>query len=464
MLNQVIQELSRFLGITFEEAKQRVENYNIGIAAQKWGESNPQTKEQVEKFYQDADHYLYELIPWNYISEDFNKRVSSLFFYHNKNILELGAGIGSLSIALAYAGNQVTYYDISEKLQAFALQRFQDRQLNIPIVKSLTGLREFDIVVAIDFFEHIHKDTLPNLLKEIAGILKDGGFLYHRSNFGQQDIFPMHFDHSSYFIKMAKDAGLNLRENKDLVKGGESQGVQIGIPIRGDMGDNIFYSFIGLKKPLGTKLTKIKGVNVDKARNEIVRKLEKDWLFFMDSDQTFHPDTLNRLLSWDLPIVSGVYFKTPGQPIPHIYKYVYKDDAHLYISKVKEVGDFLIRYKDELSKADQAMILPAKREDLIECDGVGGGCLLVHRRVFEAIKDPWFECAKGTVAGEDFDFSRKVQMAGFKIFADPGVLCGHEQKDITGHQHFLHWVDPEKYPYPWGEQKEETEVKDGNIR
>ena len=451
MLSQVIQELARFLGITVEEAKQRVEEYNVGIAAQKWVNENPKTVKQVTNFYQDADHYLYELIPWNYISDEFNRKVSPLFFYHNKKILELGAGIGSLCIALEYAGNQTTYCDISDRLSAFALQRFQDRSFNIPIVKDLTGLRDFDIVVGIDFFEHIHPDALPKLLKEIAAVLKDDGFLYHRSNWKQQDIFPMHFDHSPYFNKLAKDAGLNLRENGDLVKSGESQGIQIGMPIRGDMGDHLFYSFLGLKKPLGTKLTKIKDVDIGLARNEIVRSLEKDWLFFMDSDQTFHPETLNRLLSWGLPIVSGVYFKSPGEPIPHVYKYVYQDESHLYISKAKEVAIYLERYKDELKDAPLATILPARREDLIECDGVGCGCLLIHRRVFEAIEDPWFVCKNNLHMGEDFDFCRKVQTAGFKIYADPGVLCGHEQRDLVGHKHFMCWADPEHNEYPWEE-------------
>ena len=461
MLNQVTQELARFLDISFGEAKRRIGGYTTGIAARQWAEANPKTMEEVERFYRDADHYLYELIPWNYISDEFNKRVSPLFFYHNKKILELGAGIGSLCIALQYAGNQTTYCDISDKLSAFAQQRFQDRGFDIPIVKDLIGLKDYDMVVAIDFFEHIHKDALPGLLKEIAAILKDGGFLYHRSNFKQQDIFPMHFDHSEYFLKMAKDAGLSLRDNKDLVKSAESQGIQIGIPVCGDLKDNIFYSFLGLKKPLGTKLTKIKDVDVGMARNAIVRCLEKDRLFFMDSDQTFHPDTLNRLLSWDLPIVSGIYFKSPGEPIPHVYKYVWQGEQHLYISKAKEIAAYLERYKEELKVAPPATILPARREDLIECDGVGGGCLLVHRRVFEAIGDPWFVCAKDFHIGEDFDFCRKAQTAGFKIYADPGVLCGHEQKDLTGHKHFMCWADPEHNEYPWIEN---TEVKDGNIR
>jgi 2-polyprenyl-3-methyl-5-hydroxy-6-metoxy-1,4-benzoquinol methylase len=470
LLEQVIRELAHFLNISYEEAKRRVENYNLADAARKWDEARPANVKEVEKFYKESDHYLYELIPWNY-GDEFNKRVSPLFFYHNKKILEIGAGIGSLCIALQYAGNQTTYCDIADTLTAFARQRFQDRGFNIPTIKTLTGQRDYDMVVAIDFFEHIHKDALPGLLKEIAAVLKDGGFLYHRSTFNQQDIFPMHYDHSAYFIKMAKDAGLNLRDNHDLVKGGESQGIQIGIPIRGDMGDNIFYSFLGLKKPLGTKLTKVKSAGVDIARNEIIRKLEKDWLFFMDSDQTFHPDTLNRLLSWNLPVVSGLYFKSPGEPVPHVYRYAWQGDVHLYISMAKEVMNYLVRYKDDLEKAPQATILPAHKEDLIECDGVGGGCLLIHRRVLEAIKDPWFKCNEGAPAGEDFDFCRKVQAAGFKIFVDPGVICGHEQRDITGANHFLCWADPEKFGYPWGEAEitnkdsstgDKTEVTNGS--
>ena len=453
MINQVIQELARFLGLTFEETKQRVEDYNVGVMARDWDDSPPDVPEDVENFYKRIDHYLYELIPWNYANDVFNNRVAPLFFYHNRKILELGAGIGSLSIALQYAGNQMTYCDINPTLQDFSRQRFQDRGFDIPIVDSMIGLCDFDMVVAIDFFEHIHPDTLPGMLKEVAAVLKDKGFLYHRSNFGQQDIFPMHYDHSAYFNKLAKDAGLSLRENGDLTKDNESVGVQIGIPVVGDLKDSIFYSFIGLKKPPGSKLTKVRDVDVGLARNEIVRCLEKDWLFFMDSDQTFPPEALNRLLSWNLPIMSGIYFKSPGNPIPHIYNYSYKQDAPLYISKAKEVAVYLERYKEELSKAPAATIIPARREDLIECDGVGGGCLLVHRRVFEAIGDPWFECAKNLHMGEDFDFCRKAQSAGFKIYADPGVLCGHEQKDVIGHQHFLCWADPEHFPYPWGEEE-----------
>jgi len=454
-MEDAIRELSRFLDISLEEANKRVEEYNVGMAGEAWNKASPKTKEDVDQFYRDNDYYFYELIPWNYASPVYHQRVEPLFSYHRQKILELGAGIGSLCIALTYAGNQVTYCDISDRLCEFTKQRFEDRGFAIPIVQGLRTVRDFDIVVGIEFFEHIHPDRLPSLLKEIASVLKDGGFLYHRTNFGQQDIFPMHYDHSAYFDKLAKEVGLNLRGNGDLVKGGEARGIQIGIPIIGDMSDAIFYSFLSLRKPPGTKLTKVRGQGADMARNTIIRALEKDWLFFMDSDQTFHPETLMRLLSWELPIVSGLYFKSPGKPVPHAYKYAWQDGGHLYIGLVDEVFRFLSRYKDKLIGDPPATILPAQREDLIECDGLGAGCLLVHRRVFEAIEDPWFKYSDKSALGEDFDFCRKAQAAGFKIYIDPGVICGHQEKALVGHQQFLNWVSTagkeSEFPYPWGE-------------
>ncbi len=173
------------------------------MAAEKWDKKKPTTPDEVTQFYKDEDFYLYELIPWNYNNPVYKQRIEPLLKYHNKQILEIGAGIGSLCISLAYAGNKVTYCDISDTLSKFAKQRFDERGLTIPIVHDLKGLKDFDIVVANDLFEHIHKDALPGLLKEIHNVLYDEGFLYHRSNFGQQDIFPMHYNHAEYFNQMA---------------------------------------------------------------------------------------------------------------------------------------------------------------------------------------------------------------------------------------------------------------------
>jgi len=461
-----VRELARFLNISYEETLQRVRGYTVKVAAEKWAAASPKSAEDVDRFYRNqGDYYLYELIPWNYENDVYKSWNAPLLSYRGRKILEIGAGIGTLCIQLAYAGNDVTYCDINPKLRAFAEMRFKERGLHIPVVSDLKGLRDFDIVVANDFFEHIHKDKLPGLLRNIARCLKDRGFVYHRSNFKQQDIFPMHFDHSEYFIKMARDAGLEERANGDLVKGGESKGVHVGVPCLGEIPDEWFYSFVGLQKPSSLKLTKISNRPADVARNEIIAQLEKDWLFLMDADQTFAPETLQKLLSWDLPIVSGLYFKSPGAPYPHCYQYAYKtgktettEDAHYYAPIIGPIHNFLMKHKDKLPGDRGAVVLPSTREDLIECDGIGGGCILVHRRVLDAIEPPWFQYNPGTYIGEDFYFSRKVQAAGFKIFVDPGVICGHKAKGVITSEHFLNFIttqnkkDENVYPYPWGER------------
>jgi SAM-dependent methyltransferase len=461
-LETVIRELARFLDVSYDEALKRVKEYNLLSAAEKWEKKHPVSAGEVEEFYRTEDFYLYELIPWNYGNNPvYTARVAPLLHYRNRDILELGAGIGSLCIALAYADNRPVYCDISERLTAFARQRFQDRQLNIPIVKDMSGIADVDIVVANDFFEHIHKDALPKMLKEIASVLKDGGFLYARSNFKQQELYPMHFDHSEYFNKMASDAGLKLRTNGDYEKGGHSNGVQIGVPIAGPVEDELFFSLIGLIKPPETIITKVRDMAVDVARNKIVSRLEKDWIFFMDSDQTFPPETLTRLLSWDLPVVSGLYFKTPGLPVPHCYKYAWEKggkteefNEHSYMALIGTIQEYLSKFGDKIKKGEPTALIPASRADLIECDGIGGGCLLVHKRVFEAIEPPYFKCSPNSNLGEDFYFCRKVQEAGFKIFVDPGIICGHRAKGLIGYRHFLNWIAnaPRKdieWAYPW---------------
>jgi len=220
------------------------------------------------------------------------------------------------------------------------------------------------------------------------------------------------------------------------------EGVQIGMPVVGDLPDEGFYSLISLIKPKGSKLNKVTNLPVDIARNHMVNQLDKEWLFMFDADETIPPQTLMRLLSWNLPIVSGVVFIAHiNRPIPAIYQYdSRKQGRHYYKSKITELEYYLARHKDEQS-AELSVVLPATRDELIECDVVGCGCILIHRSVFEAIKPPYFVLNSGNrAAGEDFSFCRKATRAGFKIYADPGVLCGHRPKQLIGYQYFLSWV------------------------
>jgi len=450
-METTVQELARFLGEDVDDVKQKVMQYHPRQLAEEWKAAPHESADDVREFYKGAQSYLYELVAWNHTPQFFD-RIQPLLHYRERKILEIGAGNGSLCISLALNGNKVTYCDISERLFEFAAQRFHDRLLPIEMVKSLKGQRGFDMVVAIDFFEHVHKDALPGLLKEITACLKDGGFLYHRSNFGQQGLFPMHFDHSAYFEEMALGAGLVSRPGGDLVKQKESKGVQISIPVRGhEHKASLTRDIMALDCPPHARIVTCEDYPVDIARNKLVKQLNRDWLFFMDADQTFHPDTLKRLMQWNMNIVSGITFKRVGEPIPMVYQYRYEvGQGHYYLPMVKEIGEYLTKFKEELKDKTGAIVGPPFA--LLECDGVSTGCLLIHRRVFDAIEEPWFECDPGTKGGEDFNFCRKAQEAGFKIYADPSVMTGHYSEYVRGFEHFNCWAD--KAPFPWGAEED----------
>lgn len=445
-------ELAYFLGISETEAQRKVNNYIPAQHAKAWADIKEHTPAALEEFYRKDKDYIYDLVKWNDMPA-FKARVEPLMAYRNKKILEIGAGVGALCIALALNGNDVTYYDINELNKEFAVKRFADRLLSIKVVDSLNGLRDYDMVVAIDTMEHIHPEILKPLLKNIYGILNDNGFFYHRSNFGQQKQYPMHYDHNDIINKYAQEIGFIVLPNGDYGKAKKTKGINIGIPIRGnEINVETFKSILNMDFPIGSTVTIIKEHPVDLARNEIVKKIDRDWLLFLDSDQIFPAGVAARLMSWNKEIISGLVFKRGGYPVPMAYKYRYQvDKGHYYEPLNMEVGGYLEQHKDLWWNASKGAIILPPAQGLLECDGVPCGCLLVHRRVFEAIPEPWFECAPGKRFGEDFDFCRKVQKAGFKIYVDPSVVCGHIETHYRGAVDYWTWSMKEPYPIKEGD-------------
>ena len=97
--------------------------------------------------------------------------------------------------------------------------------------------------------------------------------------------------------------------------------------------------------------------------------------------------------------------------------------------------------------------------DLLAVDVVGSGCIMIKRRVLEAIKAPWTiemnEFGEATY-GTDFAFCRRAKAAGFEIFTTPKMVCEHikpiglldiqSYDDSDGRD-----VIAGKYNIPWGE-------------
>lgn len=148
-------------------------------------------------------------------------------------------------------------------------------------------------------------------------------------------------------------------------------------------------------------------IPLDLSRNNIVNMAKKencDYLFFIDSDIIIGEGQLDRLLSHNKDIISGVYYKrsSPYEPLPR-----------------KRVAENLY------------CAIELEGDNLIEVDGIGTGCFLVKMDIFDRIDYPWFEFKYYQKNGEwgqvseDISFCQKLENIGVKIYCDPIVQCPH---------------------------------------
>ena len=150
------------------------------------------------------------------------------------------------------------------------------------------------------------------------------------------------------------------------------------------------------------------GYNIDQVRNLIADWVVKgyDYLFSVDSDIAFPPDTLKKLLAHDVDIVSGLYIqRKPGQHILEIYE------------RNSQGGVTNVAYEKIANQA------------LVEIAGCGFGCVLVKGEVMRSMEYPHFKYHSAIdhadTISEDVYFCRQALNRGFKIFADTTVKCRH---------------------------------------
>ena len=215
------------------------------------------------------------------------------------------------------------------------------------------------------------------------------------------------------------------------------------------------------------------GALVEKARNESVRMMLRNghgWLCFIDGDTTFEPNSLVAPPDQRPGLLQAAY-----GVVPH---------ADAMGGWVPLRGDLALPTIDTgtgtwESHYPGSGILPVMR--------TGGAFLLVKRHVFEALKDPWFRMrvparamdfmaefdnwcrikfngqnpfreygdywAKAEKAaiddpsivvenfvpvevGEDSGFCDRAKLAGFNIFVNTDIVCGHvDPKVLTWHDH-----------------------------
>lgn len=179
---------------------------------------------------------------------------------------------------------------------------------------------------------------------------------------------------------------------------------------------------MGLLLPVGSRYGFHTGCYVVDSCNRAVASIQpqEDWIMFMGDDHVFPPNLALQLLSKmykdDLDVIVPVCFKREFPPTPVLYKYG---------EPVKGAEMSKYAYDENTNQFLYPINLNAfPGGGLIEVDGAGSAGMIVRRRVLEAIEPPWFRLGVGHW-GEDLDFCRRTQEAGFKIHADLDMSLGH---------------------------------------
>ena len=172
-----------------------------------------------------------------------------------------------------------------------------------------------------------------------------------------------------------------------------------------------------------------------RSRNLVVKtyldNTTSEWLLMVDSDERLSVDTWLKLIDSahhiERPVMSGLVFAAffdnddNLRPIPTIYKM-------------------------DMEKGLTAIDAYPKNQ-ILEVDAVGTGCLLIHRSVLLDMqknatpnqgKDwAWFVegAIEGTYFGEDLLFSKRLKSLGFSIHAHTGAILQHRKEFWLDERH-----------------------------
>jgi len=186
--------------------------------------------------------------------------------------------------------------------------------------------------------------------------------------------------------------------------------------------------------PFGVAPKETGAAHIHAGRNELARVTlaqdAADWLLMVDADMGFAPNLVESLLvsakSNGLSIIGGLAFAQKSDGSAPLYARRYRCVPTLY--RMAETDD----------EIGFVPMFDYGRDQLVEVDGTGAACLMVHRNVFASIEAEhgprWFDpidVPKGkhgrTQFGEDLSFSLRAKAAGFSIAVDTSIKTTHDK-------------------------------------
>ncbi|MFJ8743424.1 hypothetical protein ACIRL2_29115 [Embleya sp. NPDC127516] len=172
------------------------------------------------------------------------------------------------------------------------------------------------------------------------------------------------------------------------------------------------------------------------ARNSVMRQwldeTDHEWLWWIDTDMGFRPDTVDRLLAAADPAtrpVVGALAYSAREIGPDGY-------GGRHITAVPTMYQVAT---DPQGRTGFAPVADVPPDTLVPVAGTGSACILIHRYVAEAIRrrhgDSWYDPIRyqdGRWVSEDLSFCRRVADASAPVHVHTGILATHHKQVWIG--------------------------------
>jgi|TARA_B110000444_G_scaffold260697_1_gene308760 hypothetical protein len=161
----------------------------------------------------------------------------------------------------------------------------------------------------------------------------------------------------------------------------------------------------GIPYYLSTGYTPVVHIAREKVLDALNEKIEYTHVMWIDSDIDFTPNDFFKLLSYNKPVVSGLY---------RLVSYPERFSAMIN--------------KEFVSRNFIANNINCCSPSIIEADWVGLGWMLTQAEVYKKLKFPYFDSSNTKM--EDELFCDKLRKNGYKINVDLTTVVGHEKIQV----------------------------------
>mgnify|MGYP001145944129 CR=1 FL=1 len=204
LITECLKELCTFTGKPESVVKAMFFNEDLAEAA--WRKRNPQSEEEILRFYAEEISTAFVDLRWNTLDPTkYKSRFKLLNFCRSSNVemvLDYGAGVGEYCIFLSQNGFKVTYSDVYGVGWEFAEWRMQRRNVDVEMLRAgVDKLGKYDLIVCTDVLEHV-KNPLK-ILQTLYDALNDNGFLAATFPFEVQK--AQHLEENKKYAKTIKD-------------------------------------------------------------------------------------------------------------------------------------------------------------------------------------------------------------------------------------------------------------------